>query len=202
MCRLYLCSSASSATLPTPHVNGSAATPTKELAKIDLLSGDLLGDDFGTPTAQDSLALVPVSAPQSSSPIASGSNALALVDMFSVNNTPDSSNSQTAFSSGHEQAYPLPQELQQQHNLQPGQQMPFSNGIATSMGLPQYEQAGYMQPLGASWNPQVSQQQQPPSSVYGYFLLYCSFLSHERDCKLVVDLCFGSKHISREGCKN
>ncbi|CAO2816821.1 unnamed protein product [Amaranthus hypochondriacus] len=160
-------SSASSATLPTPHVNGSAATPTKELAKIDLLSGDLLGDDFGTPTAQDSLALVPVSAPQSSSPIASESNALALVDMFSVNNTPDSSNSQTAFSSGHEQAYPLPQELQQQHNLQPGQQMPFSNGIATSMGLPQYEQAGYMQPLGASWNPQVSQQQQPPSSVYG-----------------------------------
>ncbi|CAO2825927.1 unnamed protein product [Amaranthus hypochondriacus] len=154
-------SSASGATLSAPHANGSTATPTKELVKIDLLSGDLLGDNFGTQTAQDSLALVPVSAPQPSSPIVSENNALALVDMFSMNNTPDSSNSQAAFSSGH----PLPPELQQQHNLQPGQQTPFANGIATSMGLPQYEQAGYSQPAGASWNSQVSQQQ-PPSPVY------------------------------------
>lgn len=156
-------SSAPGATLPAPHANGSAATPTKEVSKIDLLSGDLLGDDFST-TAQDSLALVPVSAPQPSSPIASEQNALALVDMFSMTNTPDSSNSQPAFSAGQGQPYSLAPE-QQQHNLQP---TPFANGMATSMVLPQYEQAGYSQSAGASWNPQVAQQPpQPPSPVYG-----------------------------------
>ncbi|XP_056699144.1 TOM1-like protein 9 isoform X2 [Spinacia oleracea] len=158
-------SSASGATLPAPQANGSTTTtPSKADSKIDLLSGDLLGDDFGTSPAQDSLALVPVSAPQPSSPIPSEHNALALVDMFSMDNSPESSNSQPAFA-GQGQGYPLAPELQQQHNLQP---TPFANGITTSMGMPQYEQAGYSQPGGASWNPQVSQPQpQPASPVYG-----------------------------------
>ncbi|KAL2940066.1 TOM1-like protein 9 [Bienertia sinuspersici] len=165
-------SSTSSATPPAPHANGSAATPTKEVAKIDLLSGDLLGDDFSASNAQDSLALVPVSAPQPSSPVASEQNALALVDMFSMNDTPDASNAQPAYSAGQGQGYPLAPELQQQHNLQPGQQTAYANGITTNMGLPQYEQAGYSQPAGAAWNPQVAQQQsqtqpQPASPAYG-----------------------------------
>ncbi|XP_010668108.2 TOM1-like protein 9 isoform X1 [Beta vulgaris subsp. vulgaris] len=162
-------SSASGATLPAPHANGSAATTSKAITKIDLLSGDLLGDDFSTPTAQDSLALVPVSAPQPSSPIDSDNNALALVDMFSMNDTPDSLNSQPAYSAGQGQGYPLAPEFQQQHNLNPGQVSPFANGIGTSTGLPQYEQAGFSQPAGAPWNPQVAQQpqQQQPSLVNG-----------------------------------
>ncbi|XP_021739199.1 TOM1-like protein 9 [Chenopodium quinoa] len=161
-------SSASGATPPAPQANGSAATTDKALSKIDLLSGDLLGDDFSTPTAQDSLALVPVSAPPPSSPIPSEHNALALVDMFSMDNTPESSNSQHAFSGGQGQPYPLGPEHPQQHNFQPGQPTPYANGMAPGMGPPQYEQAGYSQPAGASWNPQVAQQQpQPASPVYG-----------------------------------
>lgn len=151
---------------PIPPVNGSAATPTKAEPKIDLLSGDFLsGDDFNAPAGQDTLALVPVSA-EPASPVASQQNALALVDMFSTSsNTQDPLSSQPGFSAG--QAYPT-HEFQQQHNLQPPQSAPYANGMATSMGLPQYEQSGYPQATGTPWSAQVAQQQpQSPSSAYG-----------------------------------
>jgi len=78
----FFCRSAGAA-LPTPPVNGFAATPTKANPKIDLLSGDLLSsDDLSMPGSQDTLALVPVSTPQPSSPVASQQNALALVPPF------------------------------------------------------------------------------------------------------------------------
>ncbi|XP_074276509.1 TOM1-like protein 9 isoform X2 [Silene latifolia] len=155
--------SVSSTTIPAPSANGSSATPTKMDPKIDLLSGDLIsGDDFSTPTAQDVLALVPVSAPQPSSPVASQQNELALFDMFAPNNsTPDSSNSQPTFP--HAQGYPLAPELQQHENLQ---STAYANGMATGMGV-HNEQTGYPQPAGASWSSQVGQQQQPQSPVYG-----------------------------------
>ncbi|KAK9683733.1 hypothetical protein RND81_10G161300 [Saponaria officinalis] len=158
--------SASSATIPAPTANGSSDTPTKVDPKIDLLSGDLIsGDDFNTPTAQDTLALVPVSAPQASSPAASQQNALALYDMFATNNsTPDSSNSQHLFPAG--QGYPLAPEFQQHQNLQPAQSTPYANGMAAGMGLPQNEHAGFPQPAGTSWSAQPGQQQ-PQSPEYG-----------------------------------
>ncbi|KAK9699843.1 hypothetical protein RND81_08G198800 [Saponaria officinalis] len=154
--------SASSATTPAPAANGSETTSTKVDPKIDLLSGDLLsGDDFNTPTAQDTLALVPVSAPQpTTSPTASQQNALALFDMFNTNSTtPDPSHSQHTFHGA--QGYPLAPEFQRHQNQQPAQTTPFANG----MGLPPNEQMGYPQPTGASWSAQAGQQQ-PQSPVY------------------------------------
>ncbi|GAB2285192.1 hypothetical protein Dimus_019643 [Dionaea muscipula] len=88
---------------PPPAANGSTS---KALTKLDLFSGDLLGEDFNSPTSQNSLALVPVSVPQPSTPVASEQNALALVDLLSVgSNAPCSSNSLSAFPA--EQAYPI-----------------------------------------------------------------------------------------------
>ncbi|KAL9226822.1 hypothetical protein vseg_002591 [Gypsophila vaccaria] len=155
-----------SATIPAP-ANGSSDTPTKVDPKIDLLSGDLIScDDFNTPTGQDTLALVPVSAPQPSSPAASQQNALALYDMFAPNNsTPDASNPQHPFPAG--QGYPAAPEFQQyQNNLQPAQSASYANGMATGMGPPQNEHAGFPQPTAASWSTQVGQQQ-PQSPEYG-----------------------------------
>ncbi|GAB4854290.1 hypothetical protein Ancab_022876 [Ancistrocladus abbreviatus] len=159
-------SALSQPTLPAPPaVNGT----TKVAPKIDLLSGDLLsGDYYNSPTAQNSLALVPVSAPlpQPSSPVATEQNALALVDMFSVgSNVPSSSNAPPSLSAA--QTYPLPPDFQQQQqHLQSPQYSSFSNGITPGMGVP-YEQAGYPQASGNSWNAQTMPQQQPSSPAYG-----------------------------------
>ncbi|KAL8171673.1 hypothetical protein V2J09_023477 [Rumex salicifolius] len=116
--------------------NGTATTP-KIDPKLDLLSGDLLdGDDFGSPT-QNSLALVPVSAPQPSSPVASEQNALALVDMFSAGNTTQNpQNATPAFSPG----------------LDIQQGLPYQNGITPNMG-----------PSWAAQNTQLQQQTSSPS---------------------------------------
>lgn len=154
------------ATLPTPPVNGFAPTSTQADPKIDFLSGDLLsGDDFGMPSSQDGLALVPVTVPEPSSPVASQQNALALVDMFSSNgNTPNVSNPSPMFPAAQSLVGP---EYQQHHNLQPPQSNPYAtNGMATSIGLSQYEQPGNPQAPGAAWNAQDAQPQ-PPSSAYG-----------------------------------
>ncbi|KAH9615382.1 hypothetical protein KSS87_012229 [Heliosperma pusillum] len=147
--------SSSSATMPASSTVDSPATSTKVDRKIDLLSGDLIsGDDFNTPASQDALALVPVSAPEPSSPVASQQNALALIDMFASNNTtPDSSNSQPAFPAG--QGYPSAPEFQQNQNFQPPQYTTYAN-----------EQAGYPQSTGGPWGSQAAQQQ-PQSPVYG-----------------------------------
>ncbi|GAB4837251.1 hypothetical protein Ancab_002154 [Ancistrocladus abbreviatus] len=153
-------------TLPAPPAaNGT----TNAAPKIDLLTGDLLsGNDDSSPTAQNSLALVPVSVPppQPSNPVATDQNALALVDMFSVgSNVPSSSNTQPAFPAGQTNSV-LPdfkQQQQQQQQLQSPQYSSYPNGITPGMGLP-YEQAGYPQVPGTSWNTQTVQQQQQPSS--------------------------------------
>jgi len=89
--------------------------------------------------------------------------------MFSTsNNTPASTNSQPPTSTG--QAYPGPSDFQQQQNLHLPHTTPYANGMATGMGLPQYEQSGYPQAAAPGWNAQVTQQQpQPPSPAYGAF---------------------------------
>lgn len=150
---------------PPPVANAGAASTSNALVKMDLLSGDLLGEDFSVPAPQNSLALVPVSAPQPSNPVPSEQNALALVDMFSSgNNAPSSSNPQPAFHSGQTYLAP-PQFQQQQQHLQSQQPSSYQTGFATSTGFP-YEQTGYPQAPVPSWNTQTVQQQQSSSPGY------------------------------------
>lgn len=137
--------------LPAPPItNGQATTPTKVDPKMDLLSGD----DFNSPTAENTLAIVPVGEPQPASPIANHQNALALVDMFSQNNNQN-------------QPYSSMPQYQQQQNFQPPQNSVYPNGIGSNMMAPQYEQPSYTQGANSAWNGQILPQQQPPSPVYG-----------------------------------
>ncbi|KAL6985411.1 hypothetical protein U1Q18_018786 [Sarracenia purpurea var. burkii] len=122
---------------------------------MDLLSGD----DFNSPPAGNTLAIVPVGEPQPASPVANQQNALALVDMF-----PQRNNTQPVSSVG--QVYPLTPQYQQQ-NFQPPQTSLYPNGIGPNTMVPQYEQSLYTQGAHPAWNGQIYPQQQPPSPVYG-----------------------------------
>ncbi|KAF7151440.1 hypothetical protein RHSIM_Rhsim02G0181000 [Rhododendron simsii] len=136
--------------LPAPPItNGQATTPAKVDPKMDLLSGD----DFNSPTAENTLAIVPVGEPQPASPIPNHQNALALVDMFSQNNN--------------NQPYSSMPQYQQQQNFQPPQNSVYPNGTGSNMMAPQYEQPLYTQGANSAWNGQILPQQQPPSPVYG-----------------------------------
>ncbi|KAG5244271.1 TOM1 protein [Salix suchowensis] len=64
--------------LPAPPATNGATTPAAANPKFDLLSGD----DYNSPKAGTSLALVPVGEPQTSTPL-SQNNELVLFDMFS-----------------------------------------------------------------------------------------------------------------------
>ncbi|KAL3655667.1 hypothetical protein CASFOL_000063 [Castilleja foliolosa] len=134
-----------------PTTNSQLTTPTKADPKIDLLSGD----DFNSPTA-NSLALVPVGQPQPASPVASQQNVLALVDMFSDSNNiqlPSNSIGQAQF--------------QQQPNFQSPQPSIYPNVTVLGPMAPQQDQSQYSQGTASAWNGQITQQQQPPSPVYG-----------------------------------
>lgn len=141
--------------LPAPPAANGVATPTTPPPKMDLLSGD----DFNSPTTEISLAIVPVSVggPQPAAP-ASEQNALALVDMFAQSNS-----AQTTNSAG--QAYPSSPQFQQQQNFQTAQ---YPNGNIPGTRLTPFEQTLYQQGSNAAtWNGPGTQQQQPPSPVYG-----------------------------------
>lgn len=103
--------------------------------KIDLLSGD----DFETPNAENSLALVPLGPPQPTSPVATPDNSIVLIDMLSDTNCESSTPTSN-------------------HN-----QMVQSNGF----GPVHQEQSFYGQgpTAGPVWNLQISQQ--PSSPSYG-----------------------------------
>ncbi|CAA3002584.1 TOM1 2 [Olea europaea subsp. europaea] len=136
--------------LPAPPASsGQSTTPTKADPKIDLLSGD----DF-------SLAIVPVGEPQPASPAASQQNALALIDMFSQSNNIPSSNSVG-------QAHPSSPQFQQQQNFQYPKSPLSPNGTVSGPMFPQNELSLYSQGSTSPWNGQITQQQQPPSPVYG-----------------------------------
>ncbi|XP_031118833.1 TOM1-like protein 9 isoform X1 [Ipomoea triloba] len=148
-----------------PSANGQSITPTKSGPKMDLLSGD----DFGSPAAENSLALVPVGVveaqPANQVP---QQNALVLVDMFS-----ETSNPQSTYTVG--QTHPSSSQFPQQQNFQSPQQSFYTNGTASGTMLPQQEQSPYLQGSNAAWNGQMTQQPQPqpqpqpqqPSPVYG-----------------------------------
>jgi hypothetical protein len=76
--------------LPAPPATNGPTTLAAANPKLDLLSGD----DYNSPKAGTSLALVPVGEPQTSTPL-SQQNALVLFDMFSDgNNAPNTANTQ------------------------------------------------------------------------------------------------------------
>ncbi|KAF5938892.1 hypothetical protein HYC85_023151 [Camellia sinensis] len=129
-----------------PATNGLPTISTKVNPKMDLLSGD----DFNSPSAENSLAIT--------SPVAGQHNALALVDMFSQIN-----NNQPASPVG--QAYPSSPQYQQHQNFQYPQTSVYPNGIVPNMMVPQYEQSPYSQGANPAWNGQMSPRQQPPSPV-------------------------------------
>ncbi|XVE97553.1 hypothetical protein REPUB_Repub03eG0029200 [Reevesia pubescens] len=139
--------------LPAPPATNGSTPPAAVNSKMDLLSGD----DYNSPKADNSLALVPLGEPQQTTPT-SQQNALVLFDMFSGgNNTSDSVNTQSSGLAG--QTNPLTPQIQQQQNF-------HANGTAPNMGSPRYEQS-YAQGTIPAWNGQLVQQQQPPSPVYG-----------------------------------
>lgn len=140
-----------------PTANGPSTTPTKASPKMDLLSGD----DFSSPTAENSMAIVPVTIgePRPVTPV-SQQNALALVDMFSQGN-----NAQPMGSVG--QTYPTPPQTQQQQNFPTPQSQIYPNGSAPGTMFPQYEQSVYTQGSNSAWNGAVAQQQQPSLPAYG-----------------------------------
>lgn len=155
---LVLYRSASSALgLPAPpSANGQSTTPTEVVPMIDLLSGI----DFGSPTAENALALVPVGEPQTASP--SQQNALAILDMFAQpSTTPTNSVGQ---------AHPSSPQFQQQQNFHSVQPSSYPNGSVPGVSYPQGSTP--------AWNEQMSQQQQPASPVYGdsYIILHAFHL--------------------------
>ncbi|KAE8654591.1 putative D-alanine aminotransferase [Hibiscus syriacus] len=141
--------------LPVPPATNGSTPPPAVSPKMDLLSGD----DFNSPKADNSLALVSLGEPQQATP-ASQENALVLFDMFSDgSNTSNAVNTQPSYLAGQTNPW-TPQIQQQQQNF-------HANGTAPNMGSPQYEQP-YAQGTVPAWNGQlVQQQQQPPSPLNG-----------------------------------
>ncbi|PNT33462.1 hypothetical protein POPTR_006G241000v4 [Populus trichocarpa] len=148
--------------LPAPPATNGPTTLAAANPKLDLLSGD----DYNSPKAGTSLALVPVGEPQTSTPL-SQQNALVLFDMFSdSNNAPNTANTQPTNLAGPTNSLTPP--FQQQQNFQTPEAGVYLNGNAPNTGSPRYEQSVYMQGTSPAWNGQLPQQQQQPASpVYG-----------------------------------
>ncbi|KAJ1396401.1 VHS domain [Sesbania bispinosa] len=146
--------------LPAPPTSNSSAPPAKVDPKFDLLSGD----DYNSPKAETSLALVPVGEQQPASPM-SQQNALVLFDVFSNgSNAPTSINTQPTNVAV--QTSPLAPQFQQQQTFM-SQSAFYPNGSMQNVGSPRYEQSSYAQSTGPAWNGQAAQHQQPSSPVYG-----------------------------------
>ncbi|KAJ8751873.1 hypothetical protein K2173_026074 [Erythroxylum novogranatense] len=140
---------------PSPNI------PASTNRKIDLLSGD----DYNSPKADNSLALVPVAEPQPTTP-PSQQNALVLFDMFSGGNGPlNAVNEQPTHLSG--QTNSLSPQLQHQQSFQSPEGGIHLNGNGPNMGSPRYEQPVYMQATTPAWNGHLTHPQQPASPVYG-----------------------------------
>ncbi|KAL2543549.1 ENTH/VHS/GAT family protein [Forsythia ovata] len=143
--------------LPAPPVtHNQSTTPLNADPKIDLLSGD----DFGSSTPPNLLAIVPVGEPQPASPSASQQNALALVDLFGQSNNSQSSNSLG-------QAYTSSPQFHHQQNFQALESPLYPNGRASGALLSQNGQSFQSQGPTFAWNGPTTQQQKPPSPVYG-----------------------------------
>ncbi|KAF9662220.1 hypothetical protein SADUNF_Sadunf18G0030600 [Salix dunnii] len=144
--------------LPAPPATNGPTTLAAADPKLDLLSGD----NYNSPKADTSLALVPVGEPQATSPL-SQQNALVLFDMFTDgNNAPNAVNMPATNLAGPTNS--LTSQFHQQQNFQTPDAGVYQNGSSPNMGAPQYEQSVYMQAPGPAWNGHLSQQQQQPAS--------------------------------------
>ncbi|XP_008789328.2 TOM1-like protein 9 [Phoenix dactylifera] len=144
--------------LPAPPASNGAATSLEIIdPNMDLLSGE----DFSKPTSENSLALVPVTdLVDSSASSGTEKNILALSDIFSQNsnnsNKPTNAiDSNTVYPAS--QTYPAAPQLQ----LELHQSTNYSNGSVPNSGVPQYEQAAYIQATqlnqaNPAWNSQSS----------------------------------------------
>ncbi|CAM0880530.1 unnamed protein product [Alopecurus aequalis] len=151
--------------LPAPPLSNGSANPPKPDSGIDLLSWD------DTPsTAENQLALVPVTDPLADS--TSNQNALAIVDIFSQNNT---ANSKPLDPFGLDSSPTVPgtqpYNTQTQHPVQsqqPPQQMSlYSNGGTVNPGT-SYDQASQYNNTNPGWNGQVANHAAPPPQQINY----------------------------------
>ncbi|KAI3882280.1 hypothetical protein MKX03_031812 [Papaver bracteatum] len=137
--------------VPVPPSNGSVTPPSVKVdPKMDLLSGE----DF-----DNSLALVPVDAPQPTTSVSSQqNNVLDLTNMFSQSNI--NLVSHPTYGAG--QTYPPISQFQPQQ-----QQTFYTNGSAP----PSYE-SPFVQQTNPSWNGQVAQglNKQQPQSPYSQMM--------------------------------
>uniref|UniRef100_A0A1D1ZG77 TOM1-like protein 2 n=1 Tax=Anthurium amnicola TaxID=1678845 RepID=A0A1D1ZG77_9ARAE len=153
--------------LPAPPSSNGTTSAALIDPHMDLLSGE----EYGTPAAENPLALVPVSEP--SADFTSDQNILALSDMFTAN-TNSSSNQNGPLGSNPQYSAPqtyatAPQfQLQQQGPVlslpPPPSQQPslYPNGTLSNVNLPEYEQRLHVQGaqlnnMNTSWNGQTAQ---------------------------------------------
>jgi hypothetical protein len=145
--------------LPAPPLPNGSANPPKPDSGIDLLSWD------DTPsTAENSLALVPVTDPLADS--TSNQNALAIVDIFSQNNTANS-NAKPHDPFGLDSS-PTMQTQHPVQSQQPPQQVAlYSNGDTVNPGT-SYDQASQFNNTNSGWNGQVANHAAPPPQQINY----------------------------------
>jgi len=149
--------------------------PVQGPAKLDPKTDLLSGEDYSSPKAETSLALVPVGHPQSTAS-QSQQNALVLFDVFSdSNNKPNTINTQSGYPTT--QSNPSTPQFQQQQNLQAPQLGVYANGNMPNMGSNEHDQSPYSQSSVPVWNGHIAQQQRPPSPVYGALLLLHQYLT-------------------------
>lgn len=152
--------------LPAPTAPNGSSPPAAANPKLDLLSGD----DYSSPKADTSLALVPVGETPPTTSVSSQQNALVLFDMFSAGTSaPNPVNTQPAAVGG--QPNSVSPQFHQQQNFQTPEAGLYQNGTAPNTGSPRYEQSLYAQGSGSAWNGQLPQQQ-PPSPGYGAFPIF------------------------------
>ncbi|KAM7277074.1 hypothetical protein ACFE04_018940 [Oxalis oulophora] len=136
--------------LPAPHsANGPTTTAPAISSKIDLLSGD----DYASPKAENSLALVPVGEPQPTTP-SNQENALVLFDMFGNTNSPTPVNNQPSNLGAATSSFPS--QVQQNPNFQAQEAGFYQNG-----NVPNVQGTN-----PTTWNGQFSQPQQTASPTY------------------------------------
>ncbi|MCH84858.1 TOM1-like protein 2-like, partial [Trifolium medium] len=148
--------------LPAPATSNGSAVPAKVDPKWDLLSGD----NYNSPKADTTLALVPLGEQQPATPV-SNQNALVLFDMLSNgDNAPTSVNTQPNQQTNVAgQSDPFTPQYQQQQTFT-SQGGFYPNGNVPNAGSPQYEQSQHTQNTAPAWNGQVPEQQQP-ANPYG-----------------------------------
>uniref|UniRef100_A0A0D9UYS8 VHS domain-containing protein n=1 Tax=Leersia perrieri TaxID=77586 RepID=A0A0D9UYS8_9ORYZ len=154
--------------LPAPPVsNGSANTAPKSDPGIDLLSWD-----DNPSTTENSLALVPVTDPVVDS--TSSQNALAIVDIFSQNNTANNNakpadpfglNSSSGLPGS--QPYNAPTQNHMQAPQPPQQVGLYPNGGAVNPGT-SYNQSSQFNHTSSGWNGQMANHAMPPAQQVNY----------------------------------